>query len=459
MAYARVTRTKNGRDAIKYAEGDGTGHNGSELRNEYVGTVNMLPGTDYADQMQSLWNKARSNHTNQILRVVQSFHLKELDPKKREDIIRANMIGQLFAQTYYPNHQAVVFTQTDGVGGKIHNHVLINDVSMDGKGLSKDQYHVPKVREWTNQACDKYIVRYDGDQKAADKTTQTERVKREQGEWVYKDDIKERVKLAMARATDEESFLKELTAVGVDAKVKDSKKYGKHFVYELVDFKKMPEGTKMPVSLKARSYKLGDAYGPEALADMIHYRSRPRTNAVTDNRLSGGSTLKKEEEKKGTPDVIDFDTFTKRMLSTDEQWVVYDEHGDPFIDDEMYESARKKYQDYLRDGKLTEPEPRQEAEAETKEESEVVQEPVDDVSEAAEPVTADVEEPETIGMTREEKMMRLYEKAREQQKRASEGQMVARKNREAVQQETKHSVPNLTKIFHEKTGKDMDLGN
>lgn len=429
MAYARVTRTKNGRDAIKYAEGDGTGHNGSKLRNEYVGTVNMLPGTDYADQMQSVWNKARSNHTNQILRVVQSFHLKELDPKKQEDIIRANMIGQLFAKMFYPNHQAVVFTQTDGVGGKIHNHVLINDVSMDGKGLSKDQYHVPKVREWTNQACDEYIIRYNGDQKTADKTTQTERAKREKGEWVYKDDIKQRVKLAMARATDEASFLKELTAVGIDAEVKDSRKYGHYYTYELVDLGNMPEDAKMPLNLKARSYKLGDAYGPEALEDMIKYRSRPRANVATETLGSGGIAQKKEE-KRETPAVMDFDIFTKRMLPSDEQWVIYDEHGKPSIDDEMYEKARKKYQDYLRDGKLTEPS----TETEPKKEH------------------------ENTGRVHDEKMIHLHEKARAQSKRASESHTVARRNREAVQRETKRDVPNLTKIFHDTTGKDWELG-
>ncbi len=459
MAYAKVTRTKNGSEAIKYAEGNGTGHNGSKLRNEYIGTVNMLPGIPVTEQMQVYWNKARSNHTNQILRVIQSFHLKELDPKKREDIIRANMIGQLFAERFYPGHQAVVYTQTDGVGGKIHNHVLINDVGMDGKGLHKDFYYAPVVREWTNQACDEYIIRYNGDQKTADKTTQTERAKREKGEWVYKDDIKQRVKLAMARATDEASFLKELTAVGIDAEVKDSKKYGHYYTYELVDLGNMPEDAKMPRNLKARSYKLGEAYGPEALEDMINYRTR--TNVTTESRVSGGATQKKEEEKRETPDVMDFDTFTKRMLPSDEQWVIYDEHGKPSIDDEMYEKARKKYQDYLRDGKLTEPvttsEPEKESEDEPKEESELVQEPEKEVSEAAEPVMAVNEELE-VGMTHDEKMMILYGKSREQQKRASEGQLVARKNREAVQRETKHKVPNLTKIFHEKTGKDMDLG-
>ena len=46
----------------------------------------------------------------------------------------------------------------------------------------------------------------------------------------------------------------------------------------------------------------------------------------------------------------------------------------------------------------------------------------------------------------------------EQNRAASEGKTVARKNREAIQRETKYKVPNLTKVFHDKTGKDFDLG-
>lgn len=63
MAYTRVTRTANGRGALMYAAGHAKGHNGHEQRNAMVGYVNLLPGVDPADQMQTRWNKARKNHT------------------------------------------------------------------------------------------------------------------------------------------------------------------------------------------------------------------------------------------------------------------------------------------------------------------------------------------------------------------------------------------------------------
>ena len=48
---AQVARTKYGAAAIDYALGHGKGHNGKKNRNEYISTVNMLSGRDYAIEM------------------------------------------------------------------------------------------------------------------------------------------------------------------------------------------------------------------------------------------------------------------------------------------------------------------------------------------------------------------------------------------------------------------------
>ena len=57
MPYTRVTRTKNGAEAIKYALGDGTGHNGADARNVFVTGLNMLPNNavPFEQQMQIAW--------------------------------------------------------------------------------------------------------------------------------------------------------------------------------------------------------------------------------------------------------------------------------------------------------------------------------------------------------------------------------------------------------------------
>ncbi len=80
MAYTRVTRTENRRGALAYAYGKSKGHNGSEVRNDLIASVNILPGIPAEVQMQKYWNRARANHKTQVIRVVQSFSISELNP-------------------------------------------------------------------------------------------------------------------------------------------------------------------------------------------------------------------------------------------------------------------------------------------------------------------------------------------------------------------------------------------
>lgn len=270
MAYSRVTRTAFGRDALEYAAGHGTGHNQNEQRNVYVGYVNLLPGIDPADQMEVYWNRARKNHKTQVLRIVQSFSTKELNPQDENDILTANLIGQEFAQKYYPDRQAVVFTQIDGKSGLVHNHVIVSDTDMiSSKGCEKEQYHFPKVKEWTNAVAGQYFELDSGVQQVEDKTTQTERHKREIGEYVWKDDLKERITSAMASAESEQEWMQNLVRTGVNIEVHDSKKRGRYYTYELVDTSQFPAGEKIPQNLKSRSYKLGTLYDSDHVQEFF----------------------------------------------------------------------------------------------------------------------------------------------------------------------------------------------
>lgn len=231
-----------------YAAGHTKGHNGNEHRNAMIGYVNLLPGVDPADQMQVRWNKARKNHTTQVLRIVQSFSRNELNPDNPEDILTANMIGQEFVQKYYPDRQAMVFTQIDGKPGLVHNHVIISDTDLiASKGCTKEQYYFPKIMEWTNEIAGQYM-KLDFGEKTEDKTTQTERHKREVGEYVWKDDLKSRITEAMQTSETEADWISNLTKYGVN-----------------MDTSKFPEGKKIPANLKSRSYKLGTRYDAEGV--------------------------------------------------------------------------------------------------------------------------------------------------------------------------------------------------
>ena len=263
MAYTRVTRTANGHGALMYAYGKGKGHNGSDVRNDLIANVNILPGVPAEIQMQKYWNRARANHKTQVIRVVQSFSVRELNPDEPADILTANIIGQEFVQKYYPDRQAVVFTQTDGKSGLIHNHVIISDTDMtSSRGCDKQQYYQPTLAKWTDEISGQYFELDFGDTTVPDKTTQTERAKRALGEYVWKDDLKSRITEAMNESESEEDWIRNLPAHGVNIEVHDSKKRGKYYTYELMDTDGFGD-KKIPQNLKSRSYKLGTLYDAE----------------------------------------------------------------------------------------------------------------------------------------------------------------------------------------------------
>lgn len=303
MAYSRVTRASFGRDALMYAEGHGTGHNGHEERNECVTPINLLPGIDYADQMEPYWLRARKNHTTQILRIVQSFSTSEFDPANSMDILTANLVGQELVRQHYPDRQAVIFTQIDGKGGKVHNHVFISDVSLvDYKGCTPEQTHYKSIEKWTDEIAAQYTKLDLGKSDPKEKLTQTERAKRDSGKYVMKDDIRDRVKASMEHATSEKNFIERCAQNGLGVTVKDNKSHGHYYTYELLDFSNVPSVEKTPKNTKARSYSLGGDYGYEALMEYIRQRETELHADMFGSMNTGGHHRKHDEETRREDD-------------------------------------------------------------------------------------------------------------------------------------------------------------
>ena len=277
--YSRITASKNGRDAIRYAQGKGPGQNG---RNVLVTTINMIPNGKYAKQMAPYWKKARANHRVQVRRIIISFSKKELDPNSEADVELANTIVKEFIKTYYPDRQAVLFIQNDGEGGCLHCHAIVNDISLtEHKGCSREQQYYKYVRKGIDTVASKYVELDDGD-KLASRQTHTERAKAKkaaeimeahpelQGDelrkvliekkaYSYKEDMKQRIHEATMKASNEKEFFTYLRGAGIEVTTKTTPKHGEHYVY---DFTMCPIGVK---NTKARSYKLGYSYSPEAI--------------------------------------------------------------------------------------------------------------------------------------------------------------------------------------------------
>ena len=326
MAYTRVTRTANGHGALMYAYGKGKGHNGSDVRNDLIANVNILPGVPAEIQMQKYWNRARANHKTQVIRVVQSFSVRELNPDEPADILTANIIGQEFVQKYYPDRQAVVFTQTDGKSGLIHNHVIISDTDMtSSRGCDKQQYYQPTLAKWTDEIAGQYFELDFGDTTVPDKTTQTERAKRALGEYVWKDDLKSRITEALNESESEDDWIKNLPAHGVNIEVHDSKKRGKYYTYELMDTDGFGD-KKIPQNLKSRSYKLGTLYDAEHVQEYFSEKELEHKHHGNRNEDNEHVTVQEDETNVTLPAQEDVTPVQRAAMLPDADDWDEDEH-------------------------------------------------------------------------------------------------------------------------------------
>lgn len=346
MAYSRVTRTHDGRSALLYAEGKDKGHNNKEFRNAFISYVNMVDGIPAHEQMQRYWSKARPNHKVQVLRIIQSFSVNEFDPDSREDILKANELGREFAKEYYDGRQSAIFTQIDGKSGLVHNHILVNDVHMENyKGCKKHEYFYKTIEDWTNAVTSKYTT-LDFGKKNKEKVTQIERAKLEKGEYVWKEDLRTRVRKAMEETDAKEDFMENLKRNGISAVERKSKKYGDYYTYELVDLSKVPEGAKLPNhgNLKARSYKLGASYSPEALNDYLKEKERfskkteVKKQVETIERKEADADMEEREKK-----AQEFTDFTREI---GESWMSYDANNNPTFDWDKYEELQARFEEH-----------------------------------------------------------------------------------------------------------------
>ncbi len=254
--YTCMTSARHGASAIDYVLQE-AGHY-KEKRNDVVAGVNLdLSGaTSVTEQMQHYWDLASSKNKTQVRRIVISFSDKEFSDENEEDVRRAAELSRDCLAEMYPDRQILVCTQSDGKGGKLHVHALVNNVSItDRAGLKSNERSFWYLKNKIDGYFEKNGVKIDPGEAKRNKVTQTERAHREAGEYVWKDDLRQRIFDAKMQATCYEDFIEILEQNGVS--YKDS---GKHNVFTLEDTSRYEASTKKKPSnpLHARGYKLAD---------------------------------------------------------------------------------------------------------------------------------------------------------------------------------------------------------
>lgn len=274
MAYTRVTNTKNGASAIRYALEEPTHKKGMDR-------VLMASGSNIDPrfammQMKATWDNFNKNDGKsvQMYRIIQSFGLDALDPNNPDDIETANEIGKALASELYPDRQALIITQADGEGGKLHNHVLVNSVSfIDGRSLRYEPGTVEingeklyvgskewdEISEKTNEIIQRHgLTPIDTENTRKRRSSQEKRLA-EQGKYVWKDDLRGRIEQALgdSSVTSRDEFIERMNEdYGVTMKYEDSRKY---ITYSFDDANGTPRNS--------RDNKLGTDYNKKTVEE------------------------------------------------------------------------------------------------------------------------------------------------------------------------------------------------
>ena len=275
MAYTRITPAKHGTASIDYVLNEDA-HNGRERRNEFVTGVNLFNGVPVQEQMSYYWSMADDRMQVQTRRAVISFSEKEFDPDNAEDVRHAGELCRDGLAELFPDRQILVAVQTDGKGGKVHVHGIINNVSMtDHKGLRGVETCYWYLQNGMNEYLRQHGVELDTGEKNKTTQTQTERVFDEDGKYVWKADLRQRVEEARQDATSYADFISRVTQAGVA--YDDSKKHNTFTMDEAAYIDHIGEEPKKP--LKMRGKTMGEEYTAEALKQHFEQQTQAQRDA------------------------------------------------------------------------------------------------------------------------------------------------------------------------------------
>lgn len=245
MAYVKVGSHASASACLTYGEyKDGERREGVE-----VGAVDC--SAESAKQefkaTRIMWDKedGLQCHT-----VIQSFDdCDGLTPQ------RANELGRETARRLAPGHQAVVFTHTDGKGGKTHNHIVINAVSVeDGKKLNTRGF-LNDARRVSNEISRENGLHVITERTRGTRFTQAEQGLADRGVQSWKDELREVVEVARDSCRSMEQFRTKLEGYGVRISERTRKRDGETgWTYQ------------HPNGMKCRAAKLGEDYTPQAIA-------------------------------------------------------------------------------------------------------------------------------------------------------------------------------------------------
>lgn len=249
----KITLANSGTAATEYAEGKGKLK--EETKNwlidqgvdeDLVNSLNdravVMDGQnidpEYAASEMKATRKAFGISGKETVRVIQSFPNTDLNPANPADWQRCNEMGLELAQKAFPDYQVAIYTHIDGEGHMVHNHLVVNMPNLTTGQKYNRHRDWEIVSEINDQISKEHGLSIINEMAYSERRTMGERKLADKGQYVWKDDLRTRIKTAISRMPDSDfyksfpisNFNHELQKVGVDVRLR-----GETLTYSFVD--------------------------------------------------------------------------------------------------------------------------------------------------------------------------------------------------------------------------------
>lgn len=262
-AYGRNKMPAETKDWLKQQGVDPTTVDQLQSRAVVMSGLNVDP--EYAKTQMKATRDVFSTHGKQTTRVIQSFPESDLDPANPHDWQRTNQLGLELAQKAFPDYQVAVYTQLDGRGHKLHNHLIVNMPNLK----TGEKYHEHQSWQRLSRINDEISREHglsiiDREQRAPERRTMAERQLEAKDKYVWKDDLRSRVDKVMSdtSVSSYKDFSERLAKSNIIVHER-----GENFSYEFLDAEKKHR--------RARGKALGSDYERETILDELELRQKP----------------------------------------------------------------------------------------------------------------------------------------------------------------------------------------
>lgn len=240
----------------------------------------------FAVKQMSATRKAWQTQGKQVTRVIQSFPSSDLSAANPDAWVKANHMGLELAQQAFKDYQVAIYTHIDGVGHKIHNHLVINMPNLKtGK-----KYHA--YRDWEKiAAISNAITQAHGysvpHNQALERRTMAERQLANKQAYVWKDDLRQRIDAVMQdpSVSSFKTFSELLDAHGVIVHPR-----GKNVSYAFLDANNKQR--------RARGTTLGHDYEKEVLEHELEQRAQQSNFTFRLENVRGQQLLISQKQRK-----------------------------------------------------------------------------------------------------------------------------------------------------------------